>query len=263
MKKIGLLIVILFSLSTLVSRGQTNAMEGELDKVQVALLGPNNKLEKVNLTVDNRATDFYDGPGPAAPAEGQNLGTPYMFSGYTFLKDSDTPAYLAKEARPYGDKYYVDFPLYMNLTTVGNYTISCPIFVASNKAAVFVRLIDNENPDKFINLLDASYTFSIGTGKTGIYDSRFVVRIYAACLFKKDAANTNWNDANNWIGGVPGVDSSVKINNCAVIPEGAEVVISSNYSIGSLLNSGVVTISKNASLEILNEAKMISVEDIY
>ena len=152
----------------------------------------------------------------------------------------------------------------MNLRDVGTYTMTF-ITVASDKAAAFIRLIDKEHPERIISFNDNDYSFTIANGKTGIYADRFIVRVYAGCLFKK-GTDGNWNKAENWYGGIPGADADdERTNNCAIIPEGATVRIpdGSSYKIGSLLNSGTVVIGKGAKLEVSHEAKLASVKEIY
>lgn len=266
MKKVSLFLFLLFVLGNISSKGQTNMLTGELDRFRISLDGPSSsRIENISLYIDSRSTDGYDGANTLPPSEGLNLGSQHMFSSYTYLEDG-TDVFLIKDARPYDGKYYVDFPLYIDLNLIGAYKIFCtPPIQDINQTATIVRLIDKDYPDRFINLLEEDYLFTINSNELKIYKDRFIVRIYAACLFNKNATSKKWNDPGNWIGGLPGEGKDVRVDNCVIIPEGAEITIPPNfmYTVGTLLNSGEIIIEKNASLTVNNEAKMISVNNMY
>lgn len=261
-----LLIVYSFCISAFTVAGQTHTQEGQLDQFRLSLLGPaSSKTENVSMYVDNRSIDGYDGANITAPIDNLNLGSNHMFSGYCTLEGTDI--FLIRDTRPYNTaRYCVDYPLYVDLNLTGEYTISCiGPNQDINKTAVVVRLIDNLNPDKFINIMDGSYVFNVSESQQGKFYDRFRVRIYAGCLFKKDAKSSDWDDPENWIGGVPGQGTDARKDNCVFIPDGAEVVIPAgkNYAIGALLNSGNVTIEKSATLTVNNEAKLSTLNEIY
>lgn len=265
MKQIFLLGFVLFSLS---AYSQTNMQEGELDSFKIWLDGPSNsRVEGVSLYVDSRATDNFDGPGPYYPIDNLLFSpTQHSFTGLSH-DEKGGEALLVRDTRSYEGKYYVDFPLRVDLNLLGEYkiTFTNPVnYGYENKAAVVARLIDTDNSNVFIDLFDPDgYTFEVDAIQTRI--DRFIVRIYAACLFKKNSEDNKWENPNNWIGGVPGRGENARIDNCAIIPAGTNVVIAkdSEYTIGTLLNSGEVTIENGAILTVQNETKLIKVDDIY
>ena len=257
-----LFLVSLCIVCTLPAQGQTHVQGGETDKFWITLDNPTDSKEQVSMRINGNSTDSYDGAG----MESINIGSRY---GFCTLSDygenyNNAQAFLIRDTRPYNG-YSVDFPLYINIKDAGTYTMSFTV-PTSNLAAAFIRLIDKEKPEEIISIeQDKSYSFTIAAGKTGIYADRFIVRVYAGCLFKK-GTDGDWNKAENWYGGIPGLDADDKrINNCAIIPEGATVRIpdGSSYQIGALLNSGTVVIGKGAKLEVSHEAKLASVKEIY
>ena len=255
-------LVSLYIVCTLSAKGQTHVQKVETDKFWITLGNPTDSREQVGIRINGNSTDSYDG----ASLESVNIGSLYTFcvlSDYGKAYDY-APAYLIRDVRPYNG-YSVDFPLYMDLKNQGTYSMIFSV-PTSNQAAAFIRLIDKESPEKIISIeQDNVYSFTIANGKTGIYADRFIVRVYAGCLFKK-GTDGDWNKAENWYGGIPGVnDDDERTNNCAIIPEGATVRIpdGSSYKIGSLLNSGTVVIGKGAKLEVSHEARLASVKEIY
>jgi hypothetical protein len=168
----------------------------------------------------------------------------------------------------YDLKYFVDIPLWtvMAKDNATQYSLEQiwgkdkngnPV----NNAAVIIRLIDKQKPDLFINLLEGPYTF---TSEAGEPDNRFIVRVYAGCVWKAGVTSGNWNDPANWHGGaVPGkAGNSDKINNCAFIPEGVNVTISEDITIGSIFNSGKITVNQGVTLTVKGDMKLIPSGDM-
>jgi hypothetical protein len=166
------------------------------------------------------------------------------------------------DRRPYEGRDYLDFPLRMILDP-GQYTLTVTSTTINNKATI-LRFIDKTKPDVFVDLLKGAHSFSVDEKKE--YRDRFVLRVYAACLFKKDASSNEWTNTDNWLGGgVPGVSNDAKINNCVVLPEGANAIIPSGttLTIGTLLNSGILTIQEGAVLTVNNGAILAPVSEMY
>ena len=242
-------------------QGQTHLLEGQTDAFKINFDNPTGSKEQVSMYIDSRSTDLYE--YNEIITENVNNGSRYKFcslSAYGGIYNN-VPAYLIRDTRPYNG-YTVDFPLYMDLKDTGTYAMNFMI-ATTNKAAVLARLIDKNHPDRFISFEDGSYSFQIAAEETGITADRFIVRAYAACLLKK-GTDGDWNNADNWYGGIPG-SGDAKINNCAIIPEGSIVRIpeGSSYQIGSLLNSGEVVIGGGANLEVSYDARLVSVKDLY
>ena len=255
-------------------QGQTHLLEGQTDAFKINFDNPTGSKEQASMYIDSRSTDLYE--YNEVITENVNNGSRYKFCSLSAYGDiyNNAPAYLIRDTRPYNG-YTVDFPLYMDLKDTGTYTMKF-ITLIGNKAAVLVRLIDKNYPDKFILFDDGTiegspagqkegrYSFEIAAGETGITADRFIVRAYAACLFKKET-DGDWNNADNWHGGIIPGSGDAKTNNCAIIPEGSIVRIpeGSSYQIGSLFNSGEVIIEEGASLEVSYDARLVSVKDLY
>ncbi|MDR1876178.1 MAG: hypothetical protein LBQ84_00995 [Flavobacteriaceae bacterium] len=262
--RISLLILLLF-LSFIVFP-QTNVESGERDVFRIYLT-KNTSKETVNVTLraDNNRLSTLEAGYDGQMADGSNRFHFSSLSSDNYKLIGDRRSYIK-------GKYYVDFPLYMELDPSESYTFSAALAGTSivNNAATIFRLMDTEN-ESFINLLENSYTFTTPQGNKVIYNgNRFVVRIYAACIFKKDnPENTVWTNSNNWIGGlVPGLGTGTvgeiaRINNCAIIPEGVTVTLpaSVKLTIGSLLSAGDLTIEENAELTVTNETKVLIVSE--
>jgi hypothetical protein len=246
MKKIVILILLLFSFQIWTKAEKFDGFEIKLK----------NASSDYNEHITIYMGDHY--------VDGFNLGEDALLlnqSGFSFSILSGE-FQLGVERRPYEGRYYLDFPLYMKLEK-GQYTLTTISFIDTK--ATLLRFIDKTQPDVFVNLLEnEEYSFTVDADK--VYDNRFVIRVYAACLFKKDADSSNWTDADNWLGGVPGINSNDdKINNCAVLPEGANVILPANttLTIGALLNGGELTIQEGAVLTVNNGVKLAPVSEIY
>jgi hypothetical protein len=194
---------------------------------------------------------------------------PLAFS--SLILNNGTMSHCVTDSRgldEYSNNYYVDFPLNANMAKDNQtqYTFHVDtlgtIALKYNKAAVIFRLIDKQEPDEFINLLEGDYTF---TSVADEGNERFSVRVYAACLWKKEKTSGNWNDPANWYGGkVPGLaENSARTNNAAIIPAGTSITIPADITIGSLFNSGQLTIQTGVNVTIKADAKLISVSDMY
>ena len=292
-------LLILSFLSVLLSHSiiaQTNIKDSAvLDALQITLEGPDgfySPAESAYLYVDNRATDAYDLMQKAGdPADIQLKGYwPHMFGVYCFIYEPQSveevekrgpgAARLALDNRPYNGKYYMDFPLYIELNKVGRYSFTARTRPNDgNEAAVFFRFIDYAYPEKFIDILRDGYSVEITKTELdapqteedrkmqrlpGNY-TRFAVRVYAGALLKKDAVDSDWTNANNWIGGVPGEGKDARVDNCVFIPDDVDIVIPAgkNYKIGALLNAGNLIIEDGAVLEVDYEAKLGSLNEIY
>lgn len=262
----GRLLILLCLIPVLSVSGQTHLLPGETDWLRINLEppAPITSPESVTLAANNDCTNAWD--GALTEAFYINGNGRYSFS--SLMTDSnDSINQMVKDSRPYNG-YTIDWPLTINLHTAGRYQMNFRFFPNDDKAAAVMRLIDNKYPDLFIMMenheKEGNYSFDVAKDETGVAEGRFSVRFYAACLFKK-GTDGNWNNADNWYGGIPGAGSTDKVNNAAIIPEGVTVTVlaGESYSIGSLLNSGTVVIKDNASLEITHEAKMASVSDLY
>ena len=269
-----LTVFFLFSALTTVS-GQTHLWtDQDTDIFYVQLVTPLSATEdgrireRVNLRIDNNSTNYYSLSGPT-PGEGINNGSRYLFGSIAYQEGKPDKTVLIRDRRPY-DGYVVDYPLNIHYADAGNYTLDFYWYddLDNVKTTAVVRLFDAEAPEKgFIHIKNGdTYSFSVPAGKVGTTTNRFVLRMYAACLFKEGVTNGRWDDETNWYGGIPGKNGgNVKVNNCAIIPEGVKVTIptGSSYTIGSLLNSGEIEIKAGATLGVTYEAKMVSVKDIY
>ncbi|MDR0825337.1 MAG: hypothetical protein LBN74_09605 [Prevotella sp.] len=240
---------------------QTNTEPGLRDGFYLSLSRAADK-ENVNLYIDNkRATKFENGH------DGEPGSAPRNMSFTTISSDNK---YLIKDKRPYiAGTYYVDFPLSMKLevTSEKEYILSVALgleIINPNQAAVVFRIIDKSNPDEFIDLLEGPYAFK--TDQAGDCKDRFVARVYAASVLKEIRSDNEWTNPENWWGGVPGEKGAAAVkNNCAIIPANTEVVIPprTEISVNALLNSGSVSIEKDADLTITKEAKLTSFSHLY
>ena len=250
-----------------------NAQGQVSDRVRITLTPPLGTQEHIRIDTNEASTEYFD-----VGKDAVTKYSPYFFT--TLAREweyaegiivpeegeEEQPVHLVIDERPYKDKYFVDYPLYLETSSLGTYTIS--LTVGSMKKSVFIRLIDKENPDLFINLNERDFSFSKEKAGKVVYDDRFTVRIYAATLFKEDATNHDWFDINNWIGTtkIPGTEIGVdnRHNYCIVIPENAIVEVpSGNLAIGTLLNSGVMNVSEETTLTIENGAQLTSTKEFY
>lgn len=255
-----IILISFFSVLSLSMKGQST-LPGETDNMRITLKDPNGRQENVTVKMDNRSKDEDDHANPTAPADNVLLDSEHYFS--TLVKGDDgNMIKMFKDTRPYKGRFSVDFPIYVKPTLSGSYSIS--IALKENLAATIIRLIDKENPNTFINLIEGPYTFNVSTPKE--YADRFIVRVYAACLFKKNAENNNWANENNWVGNLkPGFESDARINNCVIIPSGTSVDIpqGNTLSVSVLLNSGNLSIQKGSSLTVTDGVKLVTTDDLY
>jgi hypothetical protein len=246
-------------------QAQTNFGPGQRDRFSLSLSSSPTYKETLSLFIDNSRKSKYEASVDALPQREYTLG---------FASLSSDGRQLLKDKRPYEPgNYYVDFPLSVKLETGKEYAFSVALMSGvANASAVIFRLIDNSNPDKFIDLLKESYTFEADNSSRD--DNRFVARVYAASIFKENPVDNKWNNPDNWWGEIPGLnkekdDKGVPViditNNCVIIPADTEIVISSDteVSIGTLLNSGSLIIEKDAVLNIINEAQLASFSEVY
>jgi hypothetical protein len=254
LKKILIFFISLFYPFLVFAQANNNG-NTTLDDLSVILYknGNTDNKEDIKIVMSNSptASDGYDG-GDFQRQDGHPL---YHFS--TRLNDASR-AELITDRRPYLGRYVVEFPLVMKLEASATYTIGISTIKKQN-AATICQFIDTQNPDVFIDLLEGDYTSISGSGK---YTDRFKIRIYAACLFKKDALNNRWDVSTNWHGtkdgAIPGTGSSDldKINTCVIIPPEKEVVIPGglpSLTVWSLQNGGTLSIEENASLTVKGE----------
>ena len=189
------------------------------------------------------------------------MNTVFNFSSVT--ADGERVAVNVKHPLANGEiRSYVDYPIRFKSSTVGTHTIEVSRF--NNDGYAFVRLIDTTQPEKFIALTDGAYTFNQATATSTEY-TNFVIRVYMASLLR-ESADTDWNKASNWYGGqVPGaVATDSKYNNYVVIPENKKVEIpAGTFTIGTLLNSGDITIKNGATLTIEKGTRLVSVDEFY
>ena len=212
---------------------------------------------RIDLNSLPNATDEYDAGRDAL----HTLNTAFNFS--TITADDVQVAVNVKHPLVDGKKRpYVDFPIYFKSSTAGTHTIEISRF--NNNGYAFVRLVDTTQPEKFIVLTDGAYTFNQATATSTEYKN-FAIRVYMASLLKKDA-DKDWNKPSNWYGGqVPGATATdAKYNDYVVIPENKNVEIpTGTFTIGSLLNSGDLSIKTGATLTIETGVKLASVKEFY
>ncbi|GHT05741.1 hypothetical protein FACS189423_10240 [Bacteroidia bacterium] len=238
----------------------------EKDKFYLQLTSltfPSIELEEVTLVVNTRMDSTKTSDD--SDLMGSNPQWKFSVLGY----DNGQMNYPLKTDRrgrgEYDKNYYVDFPLSQHFSELVGTRYNLHLDKSSvNKAAVVVRLYDLQHPEHaFINLLSEDYEF---VSEAEEKDKRFIVRVYAANLFKKDAVDNKWNNANNWIGGqVPGLSTNARIDNCVVIPAGKTVVIQNgeNITLNTLLNSGTLTVNEGASLTLDYETQLAPFANMY
>jgi len=251
---------------------QTNLPAKELDVFKLSL----NKVgssttETINLYVDTRYVKEWDSVDMGFDGLGAS-NTTHMFSSLAYSYVHNATLRLNKDKRgkdEYPTNFYVDFPLYMEKLEIGeSYRFS--VVVMDGKvvqAAVCFRIIDTKNPQDlhFIwenGVATAGWSFTATEAKP---EGRFIARVYAACLWKKDAENTKWSDPNNWIGAggdVPGQSSDKKRNNCVFIPTDTEVELEDNVSIHQLFLQGKLTVREDAVLTVENTS-LIDIQKAY
>jgi hypothetical protein len=238
---------------------QDEIASGSTDRFQVFIRNQSTLVEtpKINLFLDNSKKDVFDG------GDQNNISTS-TFNLATILKNGSL---LSADKRPYAGRYYVDFPVYMKLPEAGDYAFAIPNqTMLINNAATVIRLIDYSGPDAFANLLTEDYVFTADEGENS---TRFVIRVYAACLFNKvtDDNLYDWSDPANWIGAegeVPGLSGNPKIDNAVIIPADTKVVINTgDLSIGALFNGGELHIKPSVELTVNHGVKLASVEDVW
>ena len=218
-----------------------------------------NNNRRVMLGLDNTASEGTDSK------DAVNIAT----TGYVFtslIRSFDEDKNYVRDTRPYGDGLYVDFRLYLELSATNTYKISGESTNGNPLAkAVFVRLIDKENPNLFINLLEEDYLFNFTATSTTpvVFEDRFIARIYSCSLYKGDTTG-NWHTADNWYGKVVPGNGVGRVDQHILIPATSTVTVtSSNPTIKTLYNSGNVIIETGASLTVENEVKLDSKEKYY
>lgn len=258
MKQIIIILSFCF-LAIPVSKGQWIGSSSDL--ISISLTAPSGSVEGIGIALQELASDNYDGSRDAIVMTPQT----YNFTTVAWNVNSDREQLLLFDYRPYKGRFYVDFPLSFQTKESGEYKIAVSAITRENKM-VFIRLVDNENLEEFI-ILDKEGNIPYSVNLSGNLDckGRYTLRVYAASLFKENPVDADWNNLSNWmeVKEVPGSGSS-KYDNCVIIPNNVSVELKTgNLAIGTLLNSGDLTIQQGAVLSITDEAKNASVTNYY
>lgn len=232
------------------------------ERIGFRLSPPTGVAETIAINLHELATDEFDGNDASFMSP-----TSYMFS--TIANNDGDDLELLSDFRSYTSNFFVDFPIFFKTLEAGVYKLDISsVYRRPNyDKMVFIRLIDNENPNEFIVLKeDGGNSYSVNLSANKSYKNRFTLRIYAASLFKSDAESNDWSDLSNWIEvkEIPGKGNSV-YDNCVVIPKDVfvEITDAGEFSVGTLFNSGELKINKGTELKVRDEARNASVSDLY
>lgn len=263
MKKFLLILFVVFPSYLFAQHArQTNGANSVLDVFKLSLTDEGGISETINLYIDNRYTKDYDGDNGAEM--GFDMGAsalPYMFSTIADSAVHGKIIRLTKDKRgknEYPINFYVDFPLNLENLGIGKqYRFSVTLMAGQpNESAVCFRIVDTYNPEDLHIIWENGTAIAGGWSFTATEPKpagRFIARVYAGSLWKKDAASTDWSDSANWIGGVPGLSTSnVKHSNCVFIPIGTEVEMKEDVLIYQLMLQGKLTVREGVTLTVEN-----------
>ena len=215
------------------------------------LANPLDPARKITLYLDETSLDGKDASS-TRDAIRNYYSTGFLFSSII----TGTDFYLGRESKPYLDRLYVDFPLFLQLpaeTTPTRYSFRIDENVKGPEKAVFVRLMDKENPSVFHCLSsDSNYEFTFQSTTQVAYSDRFVVRIYLSSVLKEGVATKNWMQGTSWYGEIVPGSTIARASTNVIIPESTSVDIPTGNAItvGKLYNSGFVSVETTSSLTI-------------